>query len=526
MTATNNPMLAAALELAKDDWEVFPLAPRRKTPLLSKAQEGNGFHDATIDPTQIRAWWGACPTANIGIRPPVDVAGLDLDTYKPEYDGSLEPLLCPTREARTGSGGRHLYYRVPEWAVLEYKPAPGVEVKTHENGYLVAPPSVNEAGQPYEWVNDLPIADMPPALLERLIKPAPQGQAKVPVLPAYSSASAPQNVGRTPGYLVQDALKGTQGGDNRKMRCYWLAKQLQDNRHSLSVAETAILSYQAKVEQPPDKKPVTQEYVLSVVRYVYEHYQPREPSGYPPDQSTPVFWEGKESQAKQRQGKELIHIGGILPGEEEDWQLNDIQDENDPALAEAYREWFQKGRQADAFPSDGLVQYPGSNAQRRNASQRYVVRQSHHLVFPEAELLSDAEMSTVLNIVRQNGGAGRECVTVLDKLWHGRDGHQKGDKKPVRTPRAWPVSIVRRAMLPPPTKEEAELERARQIEQKHDDEARDQERYSALMECRGWSAQGAWDEVAKYARKPDAAWEAFLAQEQKQAQQRREELAF
>src|SRR4051812_49746069 len=57
----------AALAYAARGWPLFPLKPREKTPLISKADGGNGVKDATTDPAAIEAWWTACPEANIGL---------------------------------------------------------------------------------------------------------------------------------------------------------------------------------------------------------------------------------------------------------------------------------------------------------------------------------------------------------------------------------------------------------------------------------------------------------------------------
>jgi hypothetical protein len=65
---------------------VFPLRPSSKAPLISSDDGGRGFHDATIDPEQIHAWWTATPNANIGLRPPHGVLALDVD---PRAGGDL-----------------------------------------------------------------------------------------------------------------------------------------------------------------------------------------------------------------------------------------------------------------------------------------------------------------------------------------------------------------------------------------------------------------------------------------------------
>src|SRR6478735_6726558 len=70
-----------ALAYAARGWPVFPLKPGEKVPLIAKAAGGNGCHDATTDPDQIRAWWEKHPTANIGLACGAAFWVLDVD-YK------------------------------------------------------------------------------------------------------------------------------------------------------------------------------------------------------------------------------------------------------------------------------------------------------------------------------------------------------------------------------------------------------------------------------------------------------------
>ena len=49
--------LELALSYVARVWHVFPLKPKDKSPLISKAAGGNGYKDATLDTEQITAWW-------------------------------------------------------------------------------------------------------------------------------------------------------------------------------------------------------------------------------------------------------------------------------------------------------------------------------------------------------------------------------------------------------------------------------------------------------------------------------------
>lgn len=147
----------AALAYARDGIDVFPLLPSTKMPAIPKAHGGSGFHDATTEIDQISQWWRINPNANIGVRPPAGVVVLDVD---PRHDGDTELArltkyrgeLPPTWTAHTGSGGFHFWYRIGDTTDLRGQLCTGVDLKAHDTGYLVAPPSIHPNGRTYEWM--------------------------------------------------------------------------------------------------------------------------------------------------------------------------------------------------------------------------------------------------------------------------------------------------------------------------------------------------------------------------------------
>lgn len=157
-------LLAAALRQAATGGPVFPCVPDAKNPLTP-----HGFHDATIDPDRIRAWWQRTPTANVAMptgQTSFDVLDVDVrptGSGYPAYhrlhragllDGRAQTVLTP-------NGGLHVYYpgttqpsaRLPEHH-LDFKAT---------GGYVLLPPSVvnghgyelhrrDDAGhQPLDW---------------------------------------------------------------------------------------------------------------------------------------------------------------------------------------------------------------------------------------------------------------------------------------------------------------------------------------------------------------------------------------
>jgi hypothetical protein len=159
---------AAALEYAANGWPVFPCRPwPDKTPLTA-----HGFKDAKTDPAVIAAWWRRWPGAVIGMPTGIKFVVLDID---PRH-GGVETLaglgfaqLPSTPVARTGGGGWHLYFAVPDPPIRNTAGdrrrgiGPGLDWRG-AGGYVIAP----APGTGYAWIEEarrLPLAPVPPALL-------------------------------------------------------------------------------------------------------------------------------------------------------------------------------------------------------------------------------------------------------------------------------------------------------------------------------------------------------------------------
>jgi hypothetical protein len=139
-------LLEAALAYASYRFHVFPCAPAGKQPATGRG----GFKQCSSRPSQIKTWWKNNPNYNIGIALRYStLAVVDIDPRN-DGDNTLKEFeeqfgkLPPTFSVRTGSGGRHYYYRVPDdtWYEENNLPkalGPGLEFMT--NGYVVAPPS-------------------------------------------------------------------------------------------------------------------------------------------------------------------------------------------------------------------------------------------------------------------------------------------------------------------------------------------------------------------------------------------------
>ncbi|HVT77852.1 MAG TPA: bifunctional DNA primase/polymerase [Acidimicrobiales bacterium] len=147
-----------------------------------------GLNAATVDPAQVDAWWSRWPIANVGIRTGAD-SGLVVVDVDPDHDGerSLERLaaehgeLPEGRVVRTGSGGRHLYFRHPGGLVRNdagRKLGPGLDIRG-DGGYVIAPPSLHTSGGKY--IVSSGGADLPelPDWMLRMARPPEPAKAVV-----------------------------------------------------------------------------------------------------------------------------------------------------------------------------------------------------------------------------------------------------------------------------------------------------------------------------------------------------------
>lgn len=159
--------LEDVLEYAKRGWHIFPLHTKSKMPAISREKGGHGFKDATNDLGRLERWWKKNPDHNIGLATGasdlyvVDVDGErgeeSLRNLEDEHGELPETLVC-----RTGQGFHH-YFQLPEGRPGNSSSKLGLGIDTRgEGGYVILPPSVHPLTlQPYEWVNDLPVAQLP-----------------------------------------------------------------------------------------------------------------------------------------------------------------------------------------------------------------------------------------------------------------------------------------------------------------------------------------------------------------------------
>lgn len=154
-------LASSALWYAEQGLHVFPLMQHSKQPF----PRSHGCNDATNDVEQVRRWWGAAPTANIGIATGhivdvIDIDGLagnvELCKLLAENSRALDRVVGKVSTPR--AGGRHLYLPAKGYGngakladAIDYRGA---------GGYVVAPPSfvIEQSYRGvYQWTSPLDV---------------------------------------------------------------------------------------------------------------------------------------------------------------------------------------------------------------------------------------------------------------------------------------------------------------------------------------------------------------------------------
>lgn len=169
-----------AREYVDRGWALFPIVSSEKKPYAGSS----GFKEATTDRQRIDKAWDAHPDSNIAIATgrvsDLVVVDIDVKHGAKGEESALALDLPETLEARTPSGGRHLYYKYPTSGAKVGRKInwrPGIDL-LGDGGYVVASPSVTAEGS-YEWLNERACASLPEVFLE-----APTPVVEGQVLPA------------------------------------------------------------------------------------------------------------------------------------------------------------------------------------------------------------------------------------------------------------------------------------------------------------------------------------------------------
>jgi hypothetical protein len=176
--------LTVALNLAASGLPVFPCGPNKR-PAISKAEGGNGLHDATRDPVTIRRMFSRRNAILVGV-PTGEASGFDVLDFDYHHGAAAWEQanlarLPETRTHQTQSAGRHLlFHHAPGVSNSAGRVALGVDIRG-EGGYVIMPPSIG-----YCVIADTDLAHWPDWLLS-LVLPASRAAAS----PRQSRAQMP-----------------------------------------------------------------------------------------------------------------------------------------------------------------------------------------------------------------------------------------------------------------------------------------------------------------------------------------------
>lgn len=189
---TADSVALAALAYAQRGWRVLPLhnaepegrcscnrpdcrtGSKHEKSVAKHPRMSSWQNDATVDQARLKLWWLHWPRANIGIATgrASDLVVLDVDVHedKPGFvslrklETELGPL-PPTLTALTASGGKHFFFRYPPGVTIcnsaGWRGCVGIDWRA-DGGQVVVAPSRTHHGI-YVWLNDLPVAEIPPS---------------------------------------------------------------------------------------------------------------------------------------------------------------------------------------------------------------------------------------------------------------------------------------------------------------------------------------------------------------------------
>jgi hypothetical protein len=250
---TRASKLKTALGYGRHHKPVFPCKPGGKTPLTP-----NGHLDATTDPRKLHGWFNRWPDANpampTGSRSKVWVLDVDLNKGGRESLKALEDRHGPlpaTYTVKTGSGGRHLYFALPDRVEIRNsagKLGAGLDVRG-EGGYVLLRGSVTESA--YVVLDKTQAANAPTWLVELVKKPKPQPQGSQ----RREGASVP----------VDDGGPIHEGARNRTL--FFVALALKDAGRSREEAIQSLLETNDARCSPPLPDTEVETIVKSAYRY-------------------------------------------------------------------------------------------------------------------------------------------------------------------------------------------------------------------------------------------------------------------
>lgn len=159
-----------ALSYAEYGFSVIPIGSNKR-PLIKFADKPPLTH------TEIRDIWNKYPTANIALKTDKFFV-IDVDRHGDEVDGleSIKKLnhddwFKKTLTERTAHNGFHFFFTKPSKIKIQQNIGflDGVDLKAHENNYVVVAPS-QLGDKQYKWLNSEPMKEPPQGLIDLILE--------------------------------------------------------------------------------------------------------------------------------------------------------------------------------------------------------------------------------------------------------------------------------------------------------------------------------------------------------------------
>lgn len=174
----------AARQYMSAGWEVLPVAGKIPATI-------NGVYDASGELRKVPIWYERHPGRGVALATGRASGVWVLDLDQPDGLATVAELqeqydkLPVTLTSRTGSGGYHLFFQLPQDSNVRNsagRVGDGIDVRG-TGGYVVLPPSPHPDGQRYQWVRGRGFGEIEPveapAWLMQLAAP-PRVQTSTP----------------------------------------------------------------------------------------------------------------------------------------------------------------------------------------------------------------------------------------------------------------------------------------------------------------------------------------------------------
>jgi hypothetical protein len=204
--------------------------------------------NATSDHATIAGWIGQYPNANFAVITGVDTVVLDLDV-RPGKDGVAELAALEAKAGQSlpstitvlsgsGSGGKHLYFKLPQDLARLQKPKGTTAIDFQRNRQaVIVPGSLHESGNFYGFApglspDEVEVADLPDWILALMRKDAASTRSTTTITEDIGQLFGELlKIGPPPGSMPPGRLRSDEIV-KRKMKSVPMRKYPNDRSHS------------------------------------------------------------------------------------------------------------------------------------------------------------------------------------------------------------------------------------------------------------------------------------------------------